>query len=425
MTVPVKVWNLAVKRGVDGSKHLDIQMHGVIDGGWYDDDGVDTAKTIAEMNQHLDAKTVAVRINSIGGSAFGGVAMYNALQAHPGDVTCCVEGLAASAASLVAMAGKTVMGKGAMMMIHPPLTMAVGNADELRKTADVLDKVQDSLASIYSAKTGKSVDEINDMLDAETWMTADEAVEAGFADEVMPDVKTDYGPGEQVPSEQKDETGAGASGIDDDEEDGDGDDDDDFEDRAPRMTDGGVRWLGVTFPAAEMPQRILAMAKQPKPPAPAPVQTPAAPPPVLAVVPPPVAVAPLALTRADLEARAPQLLAALLEEGRAAGVAAERARLQAIDDLGVKGCADLVHAAKYGNESKKIAPSDAPTLAVAIVKAGQVAGADLLALRRAESTAIAAVVATAPDQTAGAEEARHIQAMVRGGNARRGGGTHQ
>lgn len=396
------ICNLSVKRGADGSKHLDIQMHGVIDGGWGDEPGVDSANVIAELQQHLDAKTIGVRINSVGGSAMGGVAMYNALQMHPADVACTVEGLAASAASLVAMAGKTVMGKGAMMMIHPPSTIAMGNATDLRKTADVLDKVQDALASIYQAKTAKSLDEINDMIDDETWMTADEAVEKGFADEVMPDVKTAYGPGEQVPAEQDD----------------DNDDDNDADLRAPRMTEdgAGIVWAGVTFPVAAMPQQILAMAKQPAPT----VQTPAPPP--LAVVPPaaappaPVVALEPPLTREVLARRSPELVAALLEEGRAAGVAAERARLLAIDELGVAGCADLVAAAKYGEK-----PTDAATLAMAVVKAGLVAGADLLALRRRESEAIAKVAPGAIDNAGVAEEARIINAMVAGGNARRGG----
>jgi len=338
-----------------------------------------------------------VRINSLGGSAFGGVAMYNALQDHPGEVTCCVEGLAASAASLVAMAGKTVMGKGSMMMIHSPLTMALGNAGELRKTADVLDKVQDALATIYSAKTGLDSKDVNDLLDAETWMTADEAVAAGFADEVMPDAKTDYGPGEHVPAEQENMTNA-----------------------APTLAGENVMWSGVTFSVKSLPERVLAMVA-----APTTVITTSdsATPPALAVVPPVVETPPAPIvaleppiTREVLARRSPELVAALLEEGRAAGAAAERARLHAIDDLGVKGCAEMVAAAKYGEK-----PIDAAALAVAVVKAGQVAGADLLALRRKESEPLAAIATGAPDQTAAAAEARHIKAMVDGGNARRGG----
>lgn len=406
-----KFWNLGIARGADGSKHLDIQIHGEIDGGgWMGDEGVDTSALVGEMQKHLDAKTIGVRINSVGGSVFGGVSMYNALQSHPADVTCTVEGLAASAASLVAMAGKCVMGTGAMMMVHKPLMLAMGNADDLRKSADVLDKVQEALAGIYTAKTGKSLDEINGMLDDETWMTADEAVAKGFADEVMPDVKTDYGPGTQVPAEQKDFNDDAADG---DEEEGEGDPDTDDPDE-PMMLGDAVKWRGVVFPVNKLPQQIVAMAKTPVPPKA----------PALAIVPPPAAKQPEAtitifeppLARADIERRAPAIVAALIEEGRVAGVAAERARLKEIDELGVRGCADLVHAAKYGDK-----PSDAPTLAMAVVRAGQVAGADMLALRRQESEQIAAVTQSAPSiDTDRAAEARLIKAMVDGGNARRG-----
>jgi ATP-dependent Clp protease protease subunit len=369
-----KFWNLGVKRGADGGKHLDIQLHGVIDGGWYDDAGVDTSALIAEMQQHLDAKTVGVRINSVGGSAFGGVALYNALQAHPGEVTSTVEGLAASAASLVAMAGKTVMGRGAMMMIHSPSTIAIGNAAELRKTADVLDKVQDSLATIYTEKTGKSLDEVNGLLDDETWMTADEAVAAGFADVV----------GE----------------------------DDDQQDATPKMVTDSVIWRGVKFPSAAMPREIMLMAQEKTPPT---VVAASAPPPALAVVPPPAVPAPL--SRAEIELRAPEIIKAIAEEGHAKGVAAERARLNEIDDVGFKGGKEIVNAAKYGEK-----PTNAAELALALAKAGELAGADMLATRRLESAVLAAVTTGTPDQgAASTEEQRAIKFMADRINARRGG----
>jgi ATP-dependent Clp protease protease subunit len=377
----VKFWNLNVKRGADGSKHLDVQLHGVIDGSWWDENPISTSEIISELQQHLDAKTIGVRINSVGGSAFGGIAMYNALQSHPGEVTCYVEGLAASAASLVAMAGKTCMGVGAMMMIHPPSTVAMGNAEDLRKTADILDKVQDGLSAIYMAKTGKGLDEVNALVDAETWMTGDEAVAAGFADAI-----------------------GSADGNDDEpsEDDGGGDDD------QPQMANDAVMWRGAQFPVAFVPGQILAMAKSPPPPV-----APSAPAPVLALVPTPEPPAPL--TRAELTLRAPELVAELIEEGRKAGVTAERARLQAIDDLGVKGAPDLVAAAKYGEK-----PSDAASLALAIVKAGQFAGQELLALRRAESRGIAAITPGAPDQSTD-QEAQAIALMVAAAQAHNGG----
>jgi len=270
----MKIFNLNVKRGADGSKHLDLQIHGVIDGDWMDEDGgVSTSDVISDLQQHLDAKTIGVRINSVGGSAFGGVALYNALQAHPAEVVCIVEGLAASAASLVAMAGKTCMGVGAMMMIHPPLTMALGNAAELRRQADVLDKVQEGIAAIYTAKTGLSSKDVADIVNAETWMTAEEAVAAGFADEVM----SDAADGDPDEDEEPDEN--------DPEE---GDEDGGEEDSAPLMVGDVVRWRGVEFPIANLPQRIINMAKKPVPPGAVIASAPApAPAPALALVPPP------------------------------------------------------------------------------------------------------------------------------------------
>ncbi len=370
----MKVWNLNVNRGADGSKHLDLQIHGVIDGGWMDDAGVDSAAIISELNKHLDAKTIGARINSVGGSAFAGVAMYNALKNHPGEVTCTVEGLAASAASLVAMAGKTVMGRGSMMMIHPPMAGVMGNAAEMRKTADILDKIQAGLSAIYTEKTGKSADDIKSLVDAETWMTADEAVATGFADCV----------GEEEPATD-----------------------------APKMVSDSVLWQGVKFPTAAVPQRIVNMAKEPVPPAP-PVQQPPAVQPTLAIVPPLEPQSPI--TRAELALRSPDLVAALLEEGKAAGVTAERARLQAIDELGLTGCDEIVAEAKYGEKQ-----SDAPALAVAVVKAGKLAGAELLAARRVESRTMAAINPAIPDTSANAEEARAVKNMVDAVNARRGG----
>jgi ATP-dependent Clp protease protease subunit len=389
-----KVWNINVKRGADGSKHLDLQIHGVIDGAWLDEnDGVSTSGIIAELQQHLDAKTIGVRINSIGGSAFGGIALYNALESHPAEVTATVEGLAASAASLIAMAGKTVMGRGAMMMIHPPLTIAMGNAADLRRTADMLDKVQVGLASIYTAKTGKSAEEVNALITAETWMTADEAISSGFANGHLGEVEAAPDP-EGEPSEDDEEEG---------EETGD--------DAAPQMTADAVIWNGVSFPIKAVPQQVLAMAKKP-------VATADA---ALAVLAPtPVVPLEATITREVLAERAPQLLATILEEGRvaghSAGVADERARHRAIDDLGLKGCDQLVAAAKYGDK-----PSDAPTLAMAAIKASKAAGLELLEARRSESKEVADVRHGSPEQGSAQAGEAIVRAMVQGGDSRRGG----
>lgn len=129
---------------------------------------------------------LTVSLNSGGGDVFAGVSMYNALKNYDGTVTVRVDGLAASIASIIAMAGdKIIMSPGSMMMIHKPWTFAVGDAKELDKVKEVLDQIEKSMLPIYTARTGKSEEEISALLDAETWMNAEEAVEMGFADELI------------------------------------------------------------------------------------------------------------------------------------------------------------------------------------------------------------------------------------------------
>lgn len=126
-----------------------------------------------------------VVINSPGGDVFAGQAIYSTLRRHPARVTVLVDGIAASSASLVAMAGdRIVMPRNAMLMIHNPNTMAVGDAREFRRMADVLDTVRDAMIAAYGEKTELPRAELIALLNAETWMTGDEAVEMGFADEI-------------------------------------------------------------------------------------------------------------------------------------------------------------------------------------------------------------------------------------------------
>jgi hypothetical protein len=288
------------------------------------------------------------------------------------------------------------------------------------------------------------------MITAETWMTADEAIAAGFAN----------GVGEAPPIAEDAPADAPAA------------------DAAPTMTADAVVWNGVTFPVGALPQQqvVLAMAK--------PIAAP-----VVAAVAPQLAEGPSftvgsrvrvlgephmegqdtgevreavltwtygvlfdgmpgihhwyieselesaagqemkmktvgsmsrasnpTVTREILSRHAPELLAELVSEGHAAGVAAERARLQAIDELTLRGCDDLVSAAKYGEK-----PTDAPTLAVAVVKAGKQAGLELLEARKRESTEAAGVKSTPPaknTEDAGMAAAKNIAEMA---NRRRGG----
>lgn len=126
--------------------------------------------------------TINLRVNSPGGSVFAARAMEQALRAHKGKVVVHIDGLAASAATFVSMAGdEIVMAKGAMFMIHKAWTGMWGNAEDLRKEADLLDKIDGTLAETYAEKTGKDVAAISEWMAAETWFTAQEALEAGFA----------------------------------------------------------------------------------------------------------------------------------------------------------------------------------------------------------------------------------------------------
>lgn len=151
--------------------------------------GVTAKQFIADLKA-IDSSTIKLSINSPGGSVFDALAMFNALRQHPASIEVVIMGVAASAASLVAMAGdKIVMPENAFMMVHNPLNFAYGNADELREMADVLDKIGASLVATYVSRTGLPEEEVKALLDAETWLSAAEAVEKGFADEMQPAVK--------------------------------------------------------------------------------------------------------------------------------------------------------------------------------------------------------------------------------------------
>ena len=151
-----------------------------------------SARKIADAIENRTTAPLVIKINSVGGDVFEGFALYNAIKNHQGPTTAIVEGLAASAASLFAMACQSViMREASMLMVHNPHTVAVGESKDLRQSADVLDKVRDIMVQRYKTKTGQPEESLIEMLDAETWLTPEEAVELGFADRV------DYS-GEQV-----------------------------------------------------------------------------------------------------------------------------------------------------------------------------------------------------------------------------------
>ena len=141
----------------------------------------DLAKEIGDLN----GKALTVRINSYGGEVAEGLAIYNLLKSYAGEVTTICDGFACSAASVVFMAGaKRIMPRSSLLMIHNAWTWASGDADDLRKAADDLEKITQPSVEIYTSVSNLDADEIKSMMDAETWIDADEALGYGFATEI-------------------------------------------------------------------------------------------------------------------------------------------------------------------------------------------------------------------------------------------------
>lgn len=148
---------------------------------WYDDDSYICPVNVS--NALVGKGDVEVHINSFGGDVFAGIAIHNILKSHSGEVHVYIDGLAASAASIIAQAGdKIKMGSGSMMMIHNAWTYAKGNAEQLRKTADDLDKIGESLHEIYMNRFVGDKQELIDLLKDESYLTAEECITFGFAD---------------------------------------------------------------------------------------------------------------------------------------------------------------------------------------------------------------------------------------------------
>lgn len=148
------------------------------------DEGISAKAFVLELNA-LRVGSIALHINSMGGQVFEGQAIYNALVNHPAHVTTYIDGLAASIASVVALAGdKVVMASNAIFMIHDPYMPVVGNAAELRKTADNLDVLSATIRGVYAQKTGMADEDLAAAMADETWYGAEEALAAGFVDEI-------------------------------------------------------------------------------------------------------------------------------------------------------------------------------------------------------------------------------------------------
>jgi len=159
-----------------------ISIYDVIGEDWWTGEGF-TAKRAAAALRGIGPNPVTVQINSPGGDMFEGVAIYNLLREHPAEVKVKVMGLAASAASVIAMAGDTIeMGVGTFLMIHNAWGVVVGNRNDFRAAAEMFDEFDGAMADIYVARTGQDRAEVAAMMDAERWLRAEEAMAKGFAD---------------------------------------------------------------------------------------------------------------------------------------------------------------------------------------------------------------------------------------------------
>ncbi len=175
-----KFWNW-VKN--EDTEERTLLLEGIIaEDSWFGDEVTPTAfkQELMQGNQ-----PITVQIHSPGGDCIAAAQIYNMLMDYPSDVTVKIDGLAASAASVIAMAGtKVTMSPTSLMMIHNPSTMAFGESTDMQKAIQLLDEVKESIINAYEIKTGLARDELSRMMDGETWMNAHKAQELGFCDEI-------------------------------------------------------------------------------------------------------------------------------------------------------------------------------------------------------------------------------------------------
>lgn len=299
-----RFWNFRNEAG----RVPELLVYGDIDDFWGD---VQSREFVEQLNA-ITSKEMHVRINSLGGSVFAAQAIYSSLRRHPANVTVFIDGIAASAASLIAMAGdKIVMPNNAMMMIHNPLTWTAGDAEGLREMADVLDKVRDTIVATYREKTELEDAKIIELMDAETWMTASEALELGFVDEVSPAM--------EIAAKAGKNGALIVNGLTFDES------------RRRRMPEGWLARVEIentNDPVYDSPGEEVED-----------------------------------MTLEELKEKHPEIYNAIADAARAEGANSERARIQAIEEMAMPGHEELVNRAKFENA---ISPE---ALAVELIKA--------------------------------------------------------
>ena len=171
-----------------GNKTAEVLIYDTIGAGWMG--GISAQDFAKELKALGTLDTINVRINSEGGSVFDGIAIYNTLLSNKATITVDIDGLAASIASIIAMAGDTIrMANNALFMIHDPWTFAMGSADELREQADLLDKVRDQLVTTYVSRSSIDAEKVSALMADETWMSSQEALDHGLIDEITEELK--------------------------------------------------------------------------------------------------------------------------------------------------------------------------------------------------------------------------------------------
>lgn len=319
------VWNVKT----DGKKSR-IDLFGYVGGSKEYNDGFNEEDFLKEFREIPADNEIEITINSFGGSVFTALSVYAILQEHKGAITIRVDGVAMSAATVITSVpnAKVIMPKGSMMMIHKVSSFAWGNAEDLRKAADDMDKIEENIINIYVAKTGKKAEEIKEKVNAETYFTAEEAVEFGLADEID---------GAKTVENKAVGDAVMVNGLEVNAK---------FFERAPK---GFIQ-------EAEPPKASAVQTQANK------EETP--------------------MTLEQLKAEHPELVDAIRNEALKEGAEKERARIQAIEELGITGHEELKAAAIRDGQS-------AGELAVAVLKAVNAAKAQKLADREEDAKGLA------------------------------------
>ncbi|MGN0885794.1 MAG: head maturation protease, ClpP-related [Candidatus Spyradenecus sp.] len=351
----------------DPQKAARLDLFGEVGGGFWSE-GFDASTFKAAMGVVGETQPLDIYINSNGGSVFAAIAIYNLIARHKGAVTIRVAGMAASAATIITSApnAKVIMPLGSMMLVHPVRVSAdLMTPEELKKAAENLEKVRASVIEIYKKKTCKGEDELLDLMSTESYLTPTEAVALGFADEV-----------------------------------------DEFTEVENTALGDIVMVNGLKVSAqlfAHAPKGFINYADKPKASA---EQTPTKEVKIM--------------TLEMLKAEHPEIVEAIRNEAVKEGIAQERARIQAIEEIAVEGHDEMVQAAKFGEQTMT-----AEQLAVAMLKADKVRKATALANRIEDAKALNGVVPTGntgidPKGEAkareAAERAEFIKAATRGYN---------